>query len=47
VLACGGRDEEAAAALEQALDRYERKKNLAMLTQVRSKLEALREKIPT
>ena len=47
VLAGGGRDDEAAAALEQALDRYERKKNLAMLTQVRPKLEALREKIPT
>ncbi len=47
VLAGGGSDDEAAAALEQALDRYERKKNLAMLTQVRPKLEALREKIPT
>jgi tetratricopeptide (TPR) repeat protein len=42
VLAGAGRTEEAATALEQALDRYERKKNLAMVAQVRPKLEALR-----
>ncbi len=35
VLAAAGRTDEAAAALEQALDRYERKKNLAMVAQVR------------
>ena len=29
-------------ALQQALDRYERKKNLAMVAQVRPRLEALR-----
>jgi tetratricopeptide (TPR) repeat protein len=43
VLAAAGRDEEAAEALEQALERYERKKNLAMVAQVRPKLEALRQ----
>jgi hypothetical protein len=42
VLAVSGRTGEAAAALEQALERYERKKNLAMVAQVRPKLEALR-----
>ena len=47
VLAGFGRDDDAAIALEQALDRYGRKKNLAMLAQVRPKLEALREQIPT
>ena len=42
----GGRDE-AAKALEQALDRYERKKNLAMVAQVKPKLDALRQTMPT
>jgi class 3 adenylate cyclase/tetratricopeptide (TPR) repeat protein len=42
VLLGAGRTGEAADALEQALDRYERKKNLAMAAQVRPKLEALR-----
>ena len=42
VLAAAGRTDEAAEALEQALKRYERKKNLAMVAQVRTKLEALR-----
>ncbi|HEX9415704.1 MAG TPA: adenylate/guanylate cyclase domain-containing protein [Gaiellaceae bacterium] len=42
VLAAAGGTEGAVAALEQALDRYERKKNLAMVAQVRPKLEALR-----
>jgi class 3 adenylate cyclase len=46
VLAAAGRTDEAAAALEQALDRYERKKNLAMLAQVRRQLEALRGAAP-
>ena len=42
VLAAAGKTAEAAAALGQALDRYERKKNLAMVAQVRPRLEALR-----
>jgi tetratricopeptide (TPR) repeat protein len=42
VLAAAGRADEAAEALEQALERYERKKNLAMVAQVRPRLEALR-----
>jgi class 3 adenylate cyclase/tetratricopeptide (TPR) repeat protein len=46
VLAAAGRTEEAAEALDQALDRYERKKNLAMVAQVRPKLDALRDTMP-
>jgi len=46
VLAAAGRTDKAAEAYEQALDRYERKKNLAMVAQVRPKLEALRERTP-
>jgi class 3 adenylate cyclase len=46
VLAAAGRTEEAAAALEQALGRYDGKKNLAMLAQVRRQLEALRGAAP-
>jgi tetratricopeptide (TPR) repeat protein len=46
VVAAAGRTEEAAEALEQALDRYGRKKNLAMIAQVKPKLEAFREKMP-
>jgi class 3 adenylate cyclase len=42
VLAAAGCTEEAAEALEQALERYERKKNLAMVAQVKPKLEELR-----
>jgi class 3 adenylate cyclase/tetratricopeptide (TPR) repeat protein len=42
VLAASGRTDEAAGALEQAIDRFERKKNLAMVAQVRPRLEALR-----
>ena len=45
VLAAAGRTDEAADALEQALERYERKKNLAMVAQVRPKLEALRAQV--
>ena len=41
MLAAAGRTGEAADALEQALKRYERKKNLAMLAQVRPRLAAL------
>jgi tetratricopeptide (TPR) repeat protein len=44
VLATAGRTEGAAEALEQALERYERKKNLAMVAQVQPKLEGLRKK---
>jgi len=40
-LAAVGRLEEA-VALDEALERYERKKNLAMVAQVRPRLEALR-----
>jgi len=47
VLAAAGRTDEAAVALEQALERYERKKNLAMVAQVRPRLEELRQKMPT
>jgi class 3 adenylate cyclase/tetratricopeptide (TPR) repeat protein len=42
VLAAAGRNEEATAAFEQALDRHERKKNVAMVAQVRARLEAFR-----
>ena len=42
VLAAAGRVEEAGVALAQALERYERKKNLAMVAQVQPRLEALR-----
>jgi class 3 adenylate cyclase len=41
VLEAGGRVEEAASCLEQALERYERKKNLAMVAQVRPRLAEL------
>ena len=42
VLAAAGRLDEAAAALEQALDRCQRKKNLALARQVRERLAELR-----
>ena len=45
VLAAAGRTDEAAEALEQALERYERKKNLAMVAQVRPRLERLMPKL--
>jgi tetratricopeptide (TPR) repeat protein len=41
VLTAGGRSDEAAAALMQALDRYERKRNLAMARRVRARLAEL------
>ena len=41
VLAAAGRSDEAATALEDALDRYERKRNLAMARQVRERLAQL------
>jgi ATP/maltotriose-dependent transcriptional regulator MalT len=45
VLAAAGQAA-AAAALEQALERYERKKNLAMVFQVNQQLDALRKAAP-
>jgi tetratricopeptide (TPR) repeat protein len=45
VLAEAGRVDEAAEALGQALDRYGRKKNLAMVAQVQPKLEELRARV--
>jgi class 3 adenylate cyclase/tetratricopeptide (TPR) repeat protein len=42
VLSAADRIEEAVAAYERALDRYERKRNLAMVAQVQPRLEALR-----
>ena len=41
VLHAGGRTDEAAGTLEQALERYKRKQNLAMVAQVRPRLERL------
>ena len=41
VLLLGGKASEAAAALEQALDRYERKGNLVMARRTRDRLAAL------
>jgi tetratricopeptide (TPR) repeat protein len=46
VLAAAGRSSDAAGALAQALDRYERKKNWAMVAQVRPKLAELRKAAP-
>jgi tetratricopeptide (TPR) repeat protein len=46
VLAAAGRGDEAVAALQQALKRYERKKNLAMASQVHQQLDALRKAAP-
>ena len=43
VLAAADRRDEASQALEQALERYERKKNLAMIAQVHQHLDALRD----
>jgi len=46
VLAAAGRTDEAAAAFEQALDRYEGKKNLVMANRIRAKLAELRAAAP-
>jgi ATP/maltotriose-dependent transcriptional regulator MalT len=46
VLAAAGRGGEAAVELEHALERYERKRNLAMVARVRPKLEVLRKAAP-
>jgi tetratricopeptide (TPR) repeat protein len=45
VEAAAGKAVEAAATLEQALDRYERKRNLAMTAHVRERLAQLREQM--
>ena len=42
-----GKSREAHAALEQALDRYKRKKNLARVAQIRPRLAALEEELST
>ncbi len=47
VLQAAGRTDEAAEALNQALDRYERKKNLAMAAQATARLDALRARTGT
>ena len=46
VLHAAGRSDEAAAALAQALERYERKRNLAIAAQVRDRLAELRDTAP-
>jgi Adenylate and Guanylate cyclase catalytic domain len=47
VLAAADHSDEAAEALEQALERYERKKNLAMVAQVRPRLAEIRAGAPS
>jgi class 3 adenylate cyclase len=46
VLSAAGRGDEAATTLEQALDRYEHKKNLAQAAQARDRLAELRDAAP-
>jgi hypothetical protein len=41
VLSLGGRQERAATALEQALERYERKENVVMAGRTRARLREL------
>jgi hypothetical protein len=45
VLLLGGKHNEAASSLEQALERYERKGNLVMTRRMRDRLSALRERL--
>ena len=47
VLAAADRTEEAASALEEALERYERKNNIVMAERTRKRLAALSERTPT
>jgi class 3 adenylate cyclase/tetratricopeptide (TPR) repeat protein len=47
VLAAAGRDEEAAAAFDEALERYERKQNIPLARQVRTRLSTLRGQPPS
>ena len=46
VLNAAGRSDQAPAALAQALERYERKKNLAMPAQARDRLAELQDAAP-
>jgi hypothetical protein len=46
VLHAAGQSEEAAAALAQALERYQQKNNLAMSAQVRERLAELQDAAP-
>jgi hypothetical protein len=46
VLEASGRPGEAAEALERALDRYQRKQNVAMVAQVQPRLQVLRDGAP-
>ena len=46
MLAAAGHSDEAAATLEQALERYERKQNLAMAAHVRERLAELQDTAP-
>jgi tetratricopeptide (TPR) repeat protein len=46
VLTRAGRSQEARATLEEALERYERKRNLAMASQVRQRLGAGEDSVP-
>ena len=46
VLRAAGRSDEAAAALAQALERYERKHNLAQAAQVRDRLAEFKNAAP-
>jgi tetratricopeptide (TPR) repeat protein len=46
VLERTGREQEAAAVLEQALERYQRKRNLPMVAQVRQRLGAGEDSVP-
>ena len=47
VLAAAQRSDDSAWAFEQALERYERKRNLAMVAQLKPKLDPLRKPAPT
>jgi len=47
VLSLAGKPDEAAAALEQALERYERKGNLVSAQRSRTRLAELREAAPS
>ena len=46
VLRLAGRTDESISVLEQALERYEQKKNLAMSAQVRDRLAELQDAAP-
>jgi hypothetical protein len=46
VLKRAGRPEEATAVLEEAHDRYSRKRNLAMVTRVRQQMSSGEDSVP-